>query len=353
MNLADFIRQMPKTELHVHLEGAVQPATLLALAEKNGITLPVRSEAEIRDWYRFTDFDHFIEIYLVISSCIRTPDDLELVAREFLRGQAAQNIVYSEVIFTPYTHYLQKGMPFADQLAAIRRAVVWGRGELGIDMGIVVDIDRQTTPEQGITVADWAIGAQGDVIALGLGGAEVGNPPQKHQPAFDRAYAAGLPALPHAGETEGPASIWGALDTLHPRRILHGVRCVEDPALVERLRDLQIPLDVCPVSNICLNVFPSIADHPLPYLLDQGLFVTINSDDPPMFNTSLTNEYLTIAETFGFGTDRIQRLVMNGITASLLGEDRKRDLATRFEREFAELRGSGNESQNNYFASRT
>ena len=284
MNLADFIRRMPKTELHVHLEGAVQPTTLLALAEKNGIALPVRSEAEIRDWYRFTDFAHFIDIYSAISSCIHTPADLEWVAREFLRGQAAQNIVYSEVIFTPYTHYLQKQMAFEDQLAAIQRAVMWARDEFAIDMGIVVDIDRHTTPEQGVTVADWAIGSMHDgVIALGLGGPEVGHPPQKHQPAFDRAFAARLPALPHAGETEGPASIWGALDTLHPRRILHGVRCIEDAALVERLRDLQIPLDVCPISNICLGVFPSLEQHPLPKLLDAGLFVTINSDDPPMF----------------------------------------------------------------------
>ena len=340
MNLADFIRRMPKVELHVHLEGAVQPATLLRLAEKNGIALPARREAELRQWYVFRDFPHFIDIYLAISSCIRTPDDLEWVAREFLRGQAAQHIVYSEVIFTPYTHYLLKKMPFADQLAAINRAIAWAQSEFGIDMGIVVDIDRQTSVEEGLLVAGWAIGAMHDgVIALGLGGPEVGHPPQKHKAAFDRAYAVGLPALPHAGETEGPASIWGALDTLHPRRILHGVRCIEDAALVERLRDLQIPLDVCPVSNICLSVFPSIKAHPLPKLIEAGLFVTINSDDPPMFNTSLTNEYLTIAETFGFDTEMIQRLVMNGIKASLLGKGAKWDLAARFEREFAELRG--------------
>jgi adenosine deaminase len=154
VNLPQFIEQMPKVELHVHLEGAIQPATLLQLARKNGITLPVNTEAEIREWYRFTDFAHFIEIYFAISECIHTADDLEFVAREFLRGQAAQNTAYSEVIFTPYIHYMQKAMPFADQLAAIKRAVAWARGEFGIDMGIVVDIDRQTTPEQGVTVAE-------------------------------------------------------------------------------------------------------------------------------------------------------------------------------------------------------
>lgn len=340
MNLTNFIRRMPKTELHVHLEGAVQPATLLKLAKKNGIALPVSNEAEIREWYRFTGFPHFIDIYMAISNCICTPDDLEVVARDFLRGQAEQNIVYSEVIFTPYIHYLQKNMAFADQLAAIKRAVAWARDEFGIDMGIVVDIDRQTSAEKGVLVAEWAIGAKDNgVIALGLGGPEVGHPPEKHKAAFDLAFAAGLPSLPHAGETEGPASIWGALDTLHPCRILHGVRCVEDAALIERLREMQIPLDVCPVSNICLGVFPSIEEHPLPKLIEDGLFVTISSDDPPMFNTSLTNEYLVIAETFGFDAETIQALVMNGITASLLGDGAKATLVKRFEREFKELRG--------------
>ncbi len=341
MNLAQLIQQMPKVELHVHLEGAVQPATLLHLAQENGITLPVTTEAEVRQWYTFTDFAHFVEIYFAISECIATPDDLEYVAREFLRGQAAQNILYSEVIFTPYIHYQQKGMAFADQLAAIQRAIAWARQEFGITMAIVVDIDRQTTPEEGALVAEWAIGAMHEhdgVIGLGLGGPEIGHPPQKHQPAFDLAHAAGLPALIHAGETEGPASVWGALDTLHPLRILHGVRCVEDPALVERLAQQQIALDVCPVSNLCLNVFPSIEQHPLPYLLDQGLNITINSDDPPMFNTSLTNEYLVIADAFGFDAEMIQALSLNAVDNSLLPAEPKAALRRLFERDFARLR---------------
>jgi adenosine deaminase len=339
MNLAQMIRQMPKVELHVHLEGAVQPATLLHLAQKNGITLPVTTEEEVRDWYTFTDFAHFIEIYFAISECICTADDLEYVAREFLRGQAEQNIVYSEVIFTPYIHVLQKGLSFRDQLEAIKRAVAWARQELGTDMGIVVDIDRQTTPEEGVLVAQWVIDAQDDVIGLGLGGPEIGHPPQKHQAAFDLAYQAGMPALIHAGETDGPASVWGAIETLHPKRILHGVRCVEDPALVERLREMQIALDVCPVSNICLSVYPSIEAHPLPYLLEQGLNLTINSDDPPMFNTSLTNEYLTIAETFGLSGETIRGLVMSGVENSLLKPDAKVRMRAQFEQAFAGLLG--------------
>ncbi len=338
MNLAELICQMPKVELHVHLEGAVQPATLLQLAAQNQIALPASNEEELRDWYHFTDFSHFIEVYMAICNCIRTPDDFETVARAFLQEQARQNIVYSEVIFTPHIHYATKGMSFDDQLAALNRANDWARRELGIEVGIVVDISRNTTPDEGLLVADWAIsGMDKGVIALGLGGPEVGHPPQKHRAAFERAHQAGLPALPHAGETEGPASIWGALETLYPRRILHGVRCIEDAALVQRLVQQQIPLDVCPTSNICLNVFPSIEDHPLPHLLAMGMNVTINSDDPPMFNTTLTNEYLQLDSVFHLPVEQIRALAMNAIDASLLPAASKTSLSARFEAEYDQL----------------
>lgn len=338
MNLAELICQMPKVELHVHLEGAVRPATLLQLAAKNQVSLPATTEEELRHWYHFTDFSHFIEVYMGICNCICTPDDMETVARAFLQEQARQNIVYSEVIFTPHIHYATKGISFEDQLAALNRAIAWAQQELGIDMGIVVDISRNTTPEEGLLVADWAINAMGKgVIALGLGGPEVGHPPQKHRAAFERAHQAGLPALPHAGETEGPASIWGALDCLYPSRILHGVRCIEDVDLAQRLVREQIPLDVCPTSNICLNVFPSIEEHPLPHLLAMGINVTINSDDPPMFNTTLTDEYLTLDSVFNLPPEQIRALAMNAIDASLLPADSKANLYARFEHEFEQL----------------
>jgi adenosine deaminase len=188
-------------------------------------------------------------------------------------------------------------------------------------------------------VADWAISGMKDgVVGFGVGGAEVGNPPELFAEAFDRARAAGLASLPHAGETEGPASIWGALRTLQANRIGHGVRCLEDPELVAYLRQRQIPLDVSPTSNVCLKVAPTMADHPLPRLLDEGLFVTINSDDPPMFNTTLTDEYLAIAETFGFGVEMIEKLVLNGVHASLQPLEKRVTMAEQFRQEFARLK---------------
>ena len=339
MSLTSYIAAMPKVELHVHLEGAVQPATLLQLAQRNQVRLPAQSVAGLRRWYTFTNFAHFVEIYQTLSACIRTPDDIELIAREFLAGQAAQNIRYSEVTYTAYTHYTQKGLPFADQLAALNRARSWAARELGVAIGLVIDIDRAMPGDLSLTVADWAIGAMGaGVIALGLGGAEVGNPPEKHQAAFARAHAAGLPCVPHAGETGGASSIWGALHALGAQRIGHGVRCLEDAALVAELRDRQIPLEICPTSNVCLGVVPSMAAHPLPQLIDAGLCVTLNSDDPPMFNTTLTNEYIAVAQTFGWGAHELEQLTLNAVRASLLPAPQRAIYEREFTAAFAQLR---------------
>jgi adenosine deaminase len=331
---------MPKVELHVHLEGSIRPETLILLAQRNGVRLPADTVDGLKEWYTFQDFAHFITIYLAISSCICTPDDIELIARDFLRGQAEQNIRYSEVTFTPYTHYsLHRRIPFEEQLAALTRAREWGECELGVGVGWVFDISRNVRPiEHGITVAEWAIAARNQgVVALGIGGPEIGHPPELFQSAFDRAYEAGLPAVPHAGETVGAESVWGAVTAIRARRIGHGVRCLEDPELVTLLRERQIPLEVCPSSNVCLGVVPTLADHPLPRLLAEGLYVTINSDDPPMFNTTLTDEYLRIADTFDLDRVQIQALVLNAVRVTLLPSETRQRMEQEFAEEFERL----------------
>ena len=340
MSAESFARVMPKVELHVHLEGSIRPETLLALARQNEVVLPARTIEGLRDWYRFTDFRHFIEVYLTVSSCIRTPDDVELIAREFLAGQAAQNVRYTEFTYTAFTHYHFKGLAFRDQLAALNRARAWAEAEYGVRSGIVIDIPRTIPAEAGLVVADWAIEAMGDgVVALGLGGPEVGYPPEKFIAAFEHAHAAGLPSVPHAGETVGPESVRGALDALHAVRIGHGVRCLEDPALVAELRARQIPLEVCPTSNVCLGVAPSLEQHPLPRLLAEGLYVTINSDDPPMFDTSLADEYARLVTTFGMSVEQVERLALNAVHAALLPEAERARMADEFRAEFRRLRG--------------
>jgi adenosine deaminase len=332
------IRAMPKVELHVHLEGSIRPDTLLALARRNQIALPTDTIEGLRAWYTFRDFPHFVQIYIAISKCLHTPDDLELVARDFLAGQAAQQVRYSEVTFTAYTHYKHHAIPFRDQLAALNRARRWAESEHGVSMGLIIDIARETSPEAGMQVAEWVIDSYGEgVIALGLGGYEVGNPAQRHAAAFRRARDAGVPLVLHAGETAGAESIRAALEQ-GSQRIGHGVRCLEDPDLVAILRERQIPLEVCPTSNVCLGVAPSLAEHPFPRLQAEGLFLTVNSDDPPMFNTTLTDEYLQLARTFDLGAAEIERLVLNAVRVTLLPDAQRAALEQEFIAAFMRLR---------------
>jgi len=328
---------MPKVELHVHLEGSIRPETLLHLAEKNNVPLPVNSQDEIWEWYQFSDFDHFLEVYFAICSCIRTPDDFYFITAEFLKGQAEQNIKYSEVIFTPFTHL--EHVTFDEQLASINSAREASETSLGVRTGLVPDISRHMRPVvDSFQIADWAAeNIHNSIIALGLGGPEVGNPPELFGEVFESIVTAGLPSLPHAGETEGPQSIWGAIKALSAVRIGHGVRCLEDPELVKYLRKNQIPLDVCPTSNVCLGVFPALAEHPLPQLLDEGLLITINSDDPPMFDTTLTDEYLRIVEAYDFDISLVKQLVLNGIRSSLLPKGTQQSLDNEFRYQFLDL----------------
>jgi adenosine deaminase len=342
MSIEQFIEKMPKVELHVHLEGSIRAETLIKLAQKNQVDLPAKSIEDLHQWYTFTDFPHFIEIYRYFARCLRSAEDIELITREFLIGQAKQHILYSEVTYTPYSQYLANHIPFEEQLAAITSARSWASQALGVEMGLVLDISRDVTPQEGCITAEWAVGSMDKgVVALGLGGNEIGNPPEKFVKAFQIAQGAGLPAVPHAGETGSADSIWGALNALHAVRIGHGVRCLEDAALVERLRAEQIPLEICPTSNVCLKVVSNLAEHPLPQLMQNGLMVTINSDDPPMFNTTLSREYQQIAATFAFTQDQIEAFVLNALQGSFLPDEQKKNMRNEFRSAF-QILSAGN-----------
>jgi adenosine deaminase len=337
-DLNTWLTKIPKVELHVHLEGSVQPKTLLVLANKYGIGLPSNDVEGLRKWYTFKDFDHFAEIYAVISSCLRTADDIELITREFLAGQAEQHILYSEVTFTPFSQWINNNLSYQDQMGAVNKARAWAEKELGVSMGVILDIPRIISAEDANTVAEWVIqGNKNGVIALGLGGPEVGNPPERYQQAYDLVHQAGIPCILHAGETAGSESMWSAIRCADTKRIGHGVHALEDPSLVEYLRKTQLPLDVCPSSNVCLRVFASIKQHILPKLLDEGLYVTINSDDPPMFNTTLTREYQLICQEFGFDRKMVEKFMLNAIYASLLPNSKKEELLLEIQTGFKEL----------------
>ncbi|MCG8479184.1 MAG: adenosine deaminase [Spirochaetales bacterium] len=332
--LDSFIREIPKVELHVHLEGSIPPETLLELARRNNVSLPVDTPSAIAKWYTFKDFPHFADVYHTSSKCIRSADDIELLAKDFIKGQAAQNIVYTEFTFTALTHYQNYDIPFDAQLAALDRARRWAEGELDVSFGVIVDIPRDTgTPEEGVFLAEWLADSWGEtIVAMGLGGYEIGFPPEMFKAAFDITGRAGVPAVIHAGETDGPASIWGALRELGAVRIGHGVRCLEDPELVKYLRSERILLEVCPSSNVCLGVVPSLAEHPLPRLVESGLVVTVNSDDPPMFATTYTDEFLRVTRQFGFTADDVSRWQRAAAAGALGSPEKRRALVDRIDR---------------------
>jgi adenosine deaminase len=338
MNLHEFARHMPKVELHVHLEGSIRPATLLQLAERNNVKLPVQDTNGLREFYRFRDFAHFVTVYETIAECLRTPDDYRLIAYEFGSDCARQHIRYAEATFTIVSNQRHSGLPWQDILEGLSVGRAEAIAEFGVDWSWVFDISRNY-PETQDQVVEIALAArERGVVALGLGGSEAEFPPELFERSFARARQAGLPRVPHAGETAGPESIWTALRRLHADRLGHGIRCVEDPALVEHLRKRQIPLEICPTSNIRLGVYPDYAAHPLRQLWDAGLLVTVNSDDPPMFGTDLNHEYEALVDHFGFGADELEQASLNGLRASFLPQADKARLESEFRAEFARLR---------------
>jgi adenosine deaminase len=338
MDLHAFARRMPKAEMHVHLEGSIRPATLLQLARRNNVRLPAHDMQGLRGFYRFRDFGHFIEVYEVITGCLRTPDDYRRIAYEFGVDCARQNVRYAEVTFSIETKARLNNLEWRTILASLNAGRARARAEFGVDWRWVFDIVRDL-PETQDTVVEIALAARDEgVVALGLGGSEAQFPAELFVRSFERARQAGLHRVPHRGEHAGPQSIWETLRGLHPERIGHGVRCVEDPTLVSYLREQQVPLEICPTSNVKLGVYPGYCDHPLRRLWDAGLFITVNSDDPPLFDTDLDHEYEVLIDHFGFGADDLEQVSLNALRASFLPAREKARHMTEFRVAFARLR---------------
>jgi len=320
-HIKDFLRTMPKFELHVHIEGAADADTYFEIAQKNDIDLPVESREEWQRFFEFRDFPHFIEVYTAAVNCLKTTDDYGLLIDNFFKHQSEQNIVYTEAYLSA-TFIIEQ---FEDEAAldAIEAAVIAGQDKYGVVVNLIPDIARMM-PESQQQVLDFVLkGKQrGLFIGLGLGGLENGFPAGLFTETFAEARRAGLRTVAHAGEADGPESIWGAIDGLQVERIGHGVRCIEDPALVETLRLRQIPLEVCPVSNYCLGIVKQGEMHPIREMFDAGLYCSINSDDPAMFSTSLSNEYTMLA-SLGFSWLELQQLNRNALEASFLDEAKK------------------------------
>lgn len=327
--LANRLQAMPKAEIHIHLIGAIAAEIVYQMAQKNRVKLPAPSLEEWKSFYQFRDLAHFVEIYTIASQCIQTPEDYVLIVEQFLKHQSAQNILYSEVHFGTLLH-LNK---FSDDelIEALETGARTGEIKYGSRVNFIASISRHQPHLQSRALECALRGKEkGAIVGLGLAGVEANYPPEDFTETFAEAKRQGLRVVAHAGETEGAQSVWGALKNLQAERIGHGIRCLEDEALVEELRSLQTPLEVSPQSNYCLGVVPRSQPHPIRQMLDAGLYCTLNSDDPPMFNTNLTNEYLTLADQ-GFSWEELWQLNLNTLEATFLSETEKSAYRTQWQ----------------------
>jgi aminodeoxyfutalosine deaminase len=334
-----FIEQMPKAELHVHLEGSVYPETMLDLARKHDVRLPIGDVDAARQWFQFRDFPHFVEIYLSICSVLLDEEDYARISFEQAVRARQENILYQEVTFAPASFIDPRSSALPDVvLAGLREGRRRAQEELGVTLEFILDPVRTRSEEEVMLLARWCAENLGDgLVGFGLGGIELGNPPDRFADAFAYVSDAGARLSLHAGETDGPHSVWAAL-SVGSERIGHGVTSVLDSDLVQHLADEQVVLEVSPTSNICLGVAPSYADHPMRTLHEAGVPVTVNSDDPPMFSTTLTNEYLVLAEQFDFTLDELEALTLQAVEATFQPVAERNQMVATFQQQLKRLR---------------
>ncbi len=325
--LRTFIADLPKVELHVHHVGSASPRIVAELATRHEATSPVPADPDqLREYFVFQDFAHFVEIYLSVVDLIRTPDDVAMLTYEIARELSGQSVRYAELTVTPYTSII-RGIAAEAFCEALEDARDRAGRDFGVELVWCFDIPGELGIPAADVTLDTALRIRPDgLVSFGLGGPEIGVPRPQFAPHFDRARAAGLHSVPHAGESTGPETIWDALNHLGAERIGHGIAAAQDPALLAHLAAEGIPLEVCPTSNLRTRSVPSLDEHPLPSLVAAGVPVTINSDDPPMFSTTLNNEYLVAAGLLGLDADGVGGLARAGIQASFMDAERKADL---------------------------
>ncbi len=313
----EWLNALPKAELHLHLEGTLEPELLFALAERNRIALPWNDVETLRKAYAFNNLQEFLDLYYAGADVLRTEQDFYDLTWAYLQKCKAQNVVHVEPFFDPQTH-TDRGIPFEVVHAGIRAALRDGEKLLGIRHGLILSFLRHLSEEQAQKTLDQALPFRDAFIAVGLDSSEVGHPPSKFQRVFDRARSEGFLTVAHAGEEGPPEYIWEALDLLKVERIDHGVRAFEDERLMRRLIDEQIPLTVCPLSNTKLCVFDDMSQHTILDMLERGVKVTVNSDDPAYFGGYVTENFHALQQSLGMTEEQARRLAQNSLDARLV-----------------------------------
>ncbi len=320
---ASFAHGLPKAELHLHIEGSLEPELIFALAERNRVALPYASVEALRAAYAFTDLQSFLDIYYAGASVLLTEQDFEDMAWAYFQRAAADNVIHAELFFDPQTH-TERGVAFATVINGLQRATRRARVELGLRAELIMCFLRHLSEAEAFATLEQARPHLGQFIGVGLDSSELGHPPEKFARVFAECRKLGLRVVAHAGEEGPPEYIWSALDVLKVERIDHGVQSLKDPALVQRLVAERIPLTVCPLSNIKLCVFPDLAAHNLKQMLALGIRATINSDDPAYFGGYVNQNFSDTATALALDKDELVTLARNSIDASFASPQEKR-----------------------------
>lgn len=320
--MSDLIRRLPKTELHIHIEGTFEPELMFAIAQRNGVSLPFRSIEEVKKAYRFKNLQSFLNIYYQATKILLYEEDFFDLTWEYLQKMAAQNVKHVELFFDPQTH-TQRGIDFDVVVKGIHRALQKAKTELNITGYIIACFLRDLSEASALETFEHILEHKDKIIGVGLDSAELGNPPIKFKNVFKKAKMAGFRVVAHAGEEGPPDYIWQAINILEVDRIDHGIQCMQDMKLVAYLAEKQIPLTVCPLSNVKLKVVPSLKQHPIKSMLQKNLCVTVNSDDPAYFGGYLEKNFNAIQEVLHITPSEIYQFVMNSFNASFLDEREK------------------------------
>lgn len=312
----EFVRDLPKAELHLHIEGTLEPELMFELARRNGVRLGYPDVEALRRAYQFNDLQSFLDIYYEGAAVLRTKQDFYDMTLAYFRKAASQGVRHAEIFFDPQTH-TARGVSFETVVRGIHEAQETAKRELSVSSKLILCFLRHLSEDEAMKTLDQALPFKDLIVAVGLDSSEKGHPPRKFSRVFARARDVGLLAVAHAGEEGPPEYIWEALDILGVKRIDHGVRCIEDPKLVDRLVSEQIPLTVCPLSNIKLSVFPSMREHNLRRLLERGVKVTINSDDPAYFGGYINENYLAAATALQLTQSDLHQIANNSLTSTL------------------------------------
>lgn len=320
--MEQFIRGIPKAELHCHIEGTLEPEMMFELAKRNQISLPFDSPEAVRKAYQFTNLQSFLDIYYQGAEVLLTEQDFYDLTWGYLLRAKEDNVLHTEIFFDPQTH-TDRGVPFLTVMTGIDRALKEGEKTLGITSHLILCFLRHLSEEDACATLKAALPYKDKIIAIGLDSSEKGNPPEKFKRVYEAAMEAGFLTVAHAGEEGSADFIWDAIRLLKVKRIDHGVRCAEDPELLAYLKETQIPLTVCPLSNVKLRVFDKIENHNVKSLLDKGLCVMLNSDDPSYFGGYICDNYLACYRGLGLNKEEIIQLAKNSFTASFLSEEEK------------------------------